>query len=127
MFCITCAAHADFKALSAGIAEHSDKPNRLVAVREPPLDLLRGLAASAGSHMSHQTAQELLQAYHLAPHEQQQCELLRGGSVPTGRSNAEPPQAVQGSCSPADSGDACSEEKTPHYILMCFCAHQAPI
>ena len=128
VLCITCAAYADPKAPSAGIAEHSDEHGRLLAVREPPLELLRSLAASAGSHMSHQTGQELLQAYHLAPHEEQQYELLRGGNLPPGRSDAEISQAMQGSCSPADSGDAsCSEENSPCYIMMCFCAHEAPI
>ena len=97
-----------------------------MAVREPPLDLLRDLASSAGSHMSHQTRQELLQAYHLAPNEQQQYALLRGGSLPTGRTIATTSRAVQGSCSSADSGDSsCSEEINPSYIMMRSCVCQA--
>ena len=117
--CITCAAHADPKISFAGVVERSSEHGRLVAVQEPPLDLLRGLAACAGSHMSHQTRQGLLQAYHLTPHEQQQCELLRGGSLPTGASKAEVSRARQGSCSPADSGNAlCLAEISPHSIVM---------
>ena len=127
VLCITCAAHADPKAPSAGIAEHSDEHGRLLAVKEPPLELLRTLAASAGSHMSHQTGQELPQVYHLAPHEQQQYELLRGGGPPPGRRNIKTSQGVQGSCSPADSGNAlCSEELSPCHIMMYFRVRQAP-
>ena len=106
MLCIICAAHTNNQVPFAG----TNKYGRLVAVKEPPLALLRGLAVSAGSHMSHQTGQELLQAYHLAPDNQQQFELLTGGSLPTGHNEAEISAAMQDSCSPADSGDAsCSE------------------
>lgn len=91
-----------------------------MAVKAPPLDLLRGLASPhASSSISHQTGQEtLLRSFNLSPATQQQYRYeLLGGRLTC--------PAMQGSCSPADSGDP-----LPHcaHSLSCFsCINSALI
>ena len=76
-----------------------------MAVKCPPIEVLRDLASPRSSGVTHLTREErLLQAYHFTPDRQQQYryELLVGHPSPV--TGAGESTAMQGSCSPADSG-----------------------
>lgn len=118
-------------ALHAGEYRDSGGAGRLIAVKSPPLDLLRGVSSPHGSNISHFTSEDqLLQAYHIPFTVQQRYRYELLDDHPQ-RAPAENSALMHDSCEPADSGRifcrycmaACSKalRRGGRYIFASFC------